>query len=102
MLGVDGGTAEGEPRDDVRLRLVRRPRPRPLLLLRRLPAGGAHPVCQGAPVEDDDPAPAELRRRPVAEQSLPPGGTGRPRRVVCTGCPADEQRRSESQRNGQK
>ena len=99
MLGVDRRAAECEPGDDVRLRLAGSLRPGTFLLLRGGAPGRPHAVCERLLLEDDDPAPAELRRGPVAQQALPAGGPGDRRGLVRPGRTTDEERSRDGERS---
>ena len=100
VLGLDRGAAECEPRDHGLLGGTYSGRPGTFLLLGRNTARRGHPCGERGLVEHDDPAPAELSRRPVAEQALPANRgcrlIGRAARPTAQeqGC-ADEDRRAE-------
>ena len=71
VLGLDRRPVEREPGEHVALRAARRRRPGALLLLGGDAARRGDTRGERRLREHDDPAPAELRRRPVAEQALP-------------------------------
>ena len=75
MFGLDRSSAGGEFRDHGALAAACNGSPSALLFLGCDTAGCGNLRRQGRFREHDDPAPAQLGRRPVAEEALPAGGT---------------------------
>ena len=101
MLGLDRDAAEREAREDFALIGLRGKRPGPLLILGGDATRRRDPRRERRLREDDDPAPAELRRGPVAEQALP--ARRAPDRLIGPARSADEKERSgrEQRRRGE-